>query len=474
VPVPLPEVATSLSRPDLVPPSPVIDRAATGDVAPGLLFATPLASEITDAGVLVYGDDGQVVYFRPATGTAVGNAAVHELNGEPVLAWFEGFPLAGPASYRGEYVLVDANYHEVTRLRMSNGYDADIHDLYITPEGTALLLAYYPMLCDEAVMSGCTPGGTVFDGVIQEVDIATGIVLFEWHAADHLSMTDSFADPATDPFDFLHPNSLDIDDDGNILMSARLTSSLYKIDRVTGEVLFVFGGKQNQFTYVDEGSDTIQGPDYPHDFRPLGGGRYTYFDNGVQRQTESRGAIVALDVGSMTATYEESITHDPPLFETSQGRMQTLANGNELIAWGGSGVATEYAIDRTVAFEASLGVGTYRQVRDAWIGAPTDPPDAVVVDDGSDGAVVAVSWNGDTRAAAWQLLAGDTPDALSLLSTVPRTGFETRVPVTGRHAFVAVQALDSDGVAIEGGQTAAMSSTASPALATPGAPTSSG
>jgi hypothetical protein len=176
----------------------------------------------------------------------------------------------------------------------------------------------------------------------------------------------------------------------------------------------------------------------------------------------------------MTATYEESITHDPPLLETSQGRMQTLANGNELIAWGGSGLVTEYAPDRTAAFEASLGVGTYRQVRNEWIGAPTDPPDAVVVGGGSDGVIVAVSWNGDTRTAAWQLLAGDTPSALSLVSTVGRTGFETRVPVTGRYAFVAVQALDSDGVAIDGGQSAATSSAPSPAVRTSEVPATTG
>jgi hypothetical protein len=434
-----------------------VASAPTEAVADGLLFATPQPSDVTAAGVLVYDNDGEIVYFRPNLdrGIAVGNAAVLELDGEPVLSWFEGAQHYGPGSYRGEHVLVDSAYTEVARLNMTNGYEADIHDLIITPEGTALMMAYYPFVCDASVLAGCLPGSIVIDGVVQEIDIATGTLLFEWHALDHLPISDSLVDPAENPFDFIHLNSLDVDEDGNILISARYTSALYKIDRSTGEVLFIFGGKGNQFEYVDEGSATLPGPDYPHDFRTRGNGKYSYFDNGTQRGIESRGALVSLDLNTMTATYVESITHDPPILGVSQGRIQGLSGGNELITWGGGGVVTEYAADRAVAFEAALGIGTYRQVRHIWVGEPADPPTAVL--SGSEGSqAVAVSWNGDTRTDSWQLLGGEDAEQLSAVSVTPRDGFETEIAIPAPLGYVAVQALDADGRPIEGGRSAPM------------------
>jgi hypothetical protein len=454
---PQPRVAVARTRPDLRAPQVRVDSAATGDVDAGLLFATPTASKVTDAGVLIYDSAGKVIYFKPSPHphTIIGDASVKLLDGEPVLAWFEGVQPYGPGNYRGHYVIVDSTYREIARLGMRNGYEADIHDLVITPQGTALMMAYQPLVCDETMFTGCTSGQTVLDGVVQEIDIDTGTVLFEWHGLDHVSMADSYEVETEDPFDYLHLNSLDLDEDGNILLSARHTSALYKIHRTTGEVLFTFGARSNQFTYVDEGSNRARGPDFPHDFRARGDGVYSYFDNGVRRNDHSRGAVVALDAGTMTATYLTTITRDPPIFGPTQGRMQGLPNGNELIAWGGTGVVTEYTPDGEVAYEASLGVGTYRQVRYEWVGEPASPPNATLF--GSPTSIrVAVSWNGDTRTASWRLLAGDNPRALSSVATVDRIGFETSIADTTGHRYLSVQALDIEGQPIAGGRSATL------------------
>jgi hypothetical protein len=458
---PPPMPASSRSRPDLRPPTVVVNGSTAGEADDGLLFATPQASRLTDAGVLIYDDSGEIVYFRPTADAhvTVGDAAVTELEGEPVLRWFEGIAPFGPGNYRGEYVFVDTAYREVARLDLENGYRADIHDVVITPDGTAIMMGYYELVCDDTVLTGCTPDGTVLDGVVQEVDIATDTVLFEWHGLDHLSMADSYEDPEAEVFDYLHLNSIDLDEDGNILLSARHTSALYKVDRTTGDLIFTFGGRNNEFTYVDEGSEAAPGPDYPHDFRARGDGVYGYFDNGVRRRrnAESRAAIVELDTTTMTATYLESITHDPPLLGPTQGRLQQLPNGNELVAWGGLGVVTEYTPDGSIAFESSLGVSTYRQVRHEWVGAPPVPPAVVVTGDGDEAVTVAVSWNGDTRTESWQLLAGEQADALEPVGTVARTGFETEIPTSATAEYVAVQALDADGEPIAGGRTETLS-----------------
>ena len=42
-------------------------------------------------------------------------------------------------------------------------------------------------------------------------------------------------------------NAVSIDDDGNLLLSARHTSAVYKIDRRTGTVVWRLGGKRDWY-----------------------------------------------------------------------------------------------------------------------------------------------------------------------------------------------------------------------------------
>ncbi len=446
------------SRPDLAPPS--IDITATPTpTAPGLLFATPVQTATSAAGVVVYDNNGAVVWFHEAPGLVVGNASVQTLAGEPVLTWFEGTAPYGAGNYRGEYKLVDSSYQELSPVRMGNGYQADIHDFLITPQGTALMVAYNPLICDGVAIQGCAPGATVLDGVVQEVDIATDALLFEWHAIDHLPLTDSYVGLSSSLLDFLHPNSLDLDADGNVLLSGRHTSALYKIDRQSGAVIFILGGKRDQFTYVGD-PETIKGPDYPHDFRARGSGSYSYFDNGIRRQAAdgtatSRAVVVTLDNGTKTATYTKILRHQPGgLFGPTQGRMQALPDGGNLVAWGGLGVADEYSAADAQIFTSSLSAGTYRQERHEWVGRPTAPPDIAVTARSGSAVSIAVSWNGDTRAASWRLLSGSTPGTLAPVGTTARTGFETVVGTAAASRYLAVEALDSGGAVLPHGRSA--------------------
>jgi hypothetical protein len=95
----------------------------------------------------------------------------------------------------------------------------------------------------------------VLDGIAQEIDIETGEVLFEWHSLDHVGLDESYRKPPKDSrwpfdyfrtrklFDYFHINSIDVDPDGNLLVSSCTTFTVYKIDRETGEVLWRLGGK---------------------------------------------------------------------------------------------------------------------------------------------------------------------------------------------------------------------------------------
>lgn len=445
------------SRPDLFHPPIDVTVAYNDADDTGLIFATPAETDVSSGGVMIYDDDGELVWFHPVPDLVVGDAAVETLDGEQVLTWFEGTAPFGRGNYRGEWVVVDESYEEVTRIRMGNDVQADIHDLHLTPDGTALMMAYQPIECDAVVLADCEPGATILDGVIQEVDVATGAVLFEWHATDHIPLSASYQDPTDDPFDYIHLNSLDLDEDGNILVSARNTSALYKLDRVSGDVMFEFGGRNDDFTrelgqgVTDDVATT--GPDYPHDFRPRGDGTYSYFDNGVQRDGQSRGVVVTLDPDAGVATVIASLAHEPELGAPTQGRMQELPDGGNLVSWGGLGVMTEFDAGGTPRFETRFGLdgSSYRQVRQQWTGAPTISPQVAVVDRRAGAFEVAVSWNGDTLTESWQVLSGPDPAALNAAGTFPRTGFETTIEAADADEYVALQALDSSGAAIEGG-----------------------
>ena len=65
---------------------------------------------------------------------------------------------------------------------------------------------------------------------MQELAVPSARVLFEWRSLDHVKLTESYSKVAP-AFDFFHVNSIDVDADGNLLVSARNTWTVYKIDR---------------------------------------------------------------------------------------------------------------------------------------------------------------------------------------------------------------------------------------------------
>ncbi len=436
---------TFVSRPDLHP-SKVTVAIDTGGAAEGLIFSSPRGSSAagTQSGILVYDDEGEPVWFQPEPDVDLAaDPKVVEYGGETLLTWFRGDAPYGAGNYRGEWKVVDEAYRHVTTIRMGNGYQADVHDIWFTDAGSAYLMAYNPLVCTGfAPLDHCTEGATVLEGVVQEIDVATGAVLWEWHSLDHVPLSDGVGDSSSPLFDYFHINSVAEDLDGDVLVSARNTSALYKIDRSTGDVLWTFGGRSSTFegSVVGDPDGEHPGPDYPHHLRAVGVNSYTYFDNGNVRG-ESRGAAFSVNPVLEVVTYDFLRYHDPAIFAPTQGNMQEQPNGNHLVSWGGLGVFTEYDSIGNPVFEASFDAGgSYRQIRQPWTGRPAAPP-AVVLTPTAGGADVHVSWNGDTETEAWRVLAGPTRNSLSPATTVPRDGFETTVSLSPAPGWVAVEAI---------------------------------
>ena len=392
---------------------------------------------------MILDDRGQPVWFHPVQGDEEKDAfnfKVQSYKGETVLTWWEGLHTGYG---QGEYVIFDRSYREITRIRAGNGYEGDHHEFLITPQNTALITIYSKVPIDLSSVGGPTDG-SVLEGIVQEIDIETGEVLFEWHSLEHVALEESYWKPKEDQedsFDYFHINSIDVYDDGHLLISARRTSTVYKVDRKTGEVVWRLGGKESNF---DMGPGTIT--DYQHDARRHPDGTITIFDNSnVNKDVQSRGIVLRLNEDAMTATLLREHTHPDTVFSDTQGNVQILPNGNVFMGWGSEPYFSEFSHDGKLLFDASFPseLESYRAFRFPWKGQPEDQP-AVVAESGpEDKVTLYASWNGATEVDTWEVLAGAGPDRMEPVGSAPRKGFETALMLQTGEPYIAVKAKDS-------------------------------
>ncbi|MFY1636643.1 arylsulfotransferase family protein [Solwaraspora sp. WMMB335] len=425
---------------------PVVGTQTAGATADGLIFLTPAAGA-GGRGPLIVDGDGEPVWFRHVAGPAevAVDLRVQQLAGEPVLTWWEGVIASGVGG--GEFVIADTAYREIIRLRADGDLPTDQHDLILTERGTALFFVYELAAADLSEVGGLADGA-LYDGVLHEVEVSSGRTVRRWQARDHVALTESYADApegdrARTPYDFFHPNSVEIDHDGHLLVSARHTWAIYKIDRETGQVLWRLGGKRNDFTLAEGAAFSWQ-----HDARRRADGTIGIFDNraGITDEAEtSRGLILAVDEANRTASVVRELAPPQQLLARTQGGVQELPGGGSFVGWGAKPHFSEYAPDGAMTFTGHLPDDnvSYRAYRFAWTGRPSDRPAVVARATSEDAVTVQVSWNGATEVASWQVRGGAQPTDLAVLGEADRTGFETSVTVHGPVGFVAVDALDT-------------------------------
>lgn len=446
-----PTTHTYVSRPDL---GAVPGACATGSAAGN---TTDKVLTSSGAGATMFDSTGELVWFGKSSAPLADNFQRVNLNGQDLLAYFQGGESAVPGSGQGEYVLLDNHYNRVHTVTAGNGYKADIHELQLTPQGTALVGIYSPVIKDLSPFGGL-PNSTVVDYVVQEVEIDTGKVLFEWHALDHISIGDShFPQIPFAPYDYIHGNSIQQTADGNLLVSGRHTWATYKINRSTGDLMWTFGGRHSDFAPLTAGPGVAPAEAYPfcwqHDARQLPDGTYTVYDNGsaifVPEQCgASRGLQMTLvpptDTAKGTATITKVYRHTPDISSGFAGDMQTLSDGSRFLGFGSAPQAALYAPNGDSQLEVNLTAFSYRAFTTPWVGTPSEPPAAVV---NQDRTAVYASWNGATEVSAWQVLAESGGGALQALGAPqPRTGFETTLTLNApADAVVRVQALDAQG-----------------------------
>jgi hypothetical protein len=277
-------------------------------------------------------------------------------------------------------------------------------------------------------------------------------VLLDWRTDEHVPFSASHRLPVpsdpTDPWDYFHINSIEIDPtDGHLIISGRNMWSIYKVNRTTGALIWTLGGDETDFTM---GANTHYA--FQHHVVPRAGHVLTIFDNEAGPPAEakqSRGLELKIDETARTASFVRQWLHTPSVLSAALGSVQLLGSSGAaaFTGWGQSSYFTQFDSTGKVVFDGKLsdGVISYRAFLNAWQGRPAALPKLAVESSGS-GISVFASWNGATVHRRWRVIGGASAGALSqTYGEFPVADFETRIDLKATPRFVAVVALDASG-----------------------------
>lgn len=234
----------------------------------------------------------------------------------------------------------------VTRtLGCARGLPSRPHDLI------ALLDGSYWIMCDETRMMNLTAHSGVAEArvtgtVVQRV-AADGALLFEWNPFDHFAITDvEEAERTGANVNWTHGNAIELDADGNLLVSFRNLGEITKIDVQTGAVIWRLGGRRNQFTFLDTPMPAFA---RQHSVRSYAPGALVILDN-LGDPTESASERYVVDGTARTARLVHSHRSLPGVVTQIGGSVQPLPNGRTLVSFGTEGRVEEYDAEGRVTW----------------------------------------------------------------------------------------------------------------------------
>jgi len=439
------DVQHFLTLPQFTPSTVRVSTPAAASATPGDFFLAPYQGTGTP-GQMIVDQGGNMVWFHPvAPGESSTNFRVQSYQGQRVLTWWQGRILRLGFG-QGVDEIYSSSYRPIAHVLAGNGYHADLHEFLLMPQGAAWIDEFDPVPYDLSSVHG-SRHALLNDSIVQEIDVKTGLVMWEWHALGHIPLTDSRnpVPPANYPWDYAHVNSIDPGGFGDVLLSARNEWAIYDVDIRTGAFIWQLGGRHSTFS-LGPGATFY----WQHDAEWQPGAMVSVFDNGSTppEEKQSRGLVLSLSASTHTVTLAQRFTNpSATLLAGAQGNLLRLPAGNWLMGYGNLPNFTEYDSSGHVLFDASLGrnVQDFRTYLAPWSGTPKSLP-AVAAQAVAGGVVnVEASWNGATAVTAWKVLAGPSPSSLTAVATVPRHDFETVTSVHTTQPEIAVAALDSSG-----------------------------
>jgi Arylsulfotransferase (ASST) len=452
-----PRTHSFATEPGFTPPV-VTMRGRDPDTAAGDIFLDAVNSGQNAAYIL--NPRGALLWYNPAASSRGKQLKVHDLRvqrylGHRVLTYWQGRTEEPPGGGRGVDLILNKHYQTIRTIKPGNGLQnrgADSHEFLLGHEGreaTAFIEVWKPVDRNLTSVGGPSDGPT-FDWIIQEIDIATGKVIWEWHSLGHVPINSSYLRYVTGvPYDYFHMNSIQQLRDGNILISSRNTWAVYLINKKTGRIMWKLGGKHSSFK---------MGPrthfEWQHDATLHSNGLLTLFDDGAtpKEERQSRALELHLDMTKRRVTLVHQYLHSPATLAGSEGSVQLLRDHNVFVGWGNKPYFSEYAPSGKQLFGGSFGprINSYRAYRFGWIGSPLQPPAIAVRPSKTAGQdLVYASWNGSTQVRKWQVLTSKSQTGPFKRAGSPASwlGFQTKMRKRSASYFE-VQALGARGAVL--------------------------
>jgi hypothetical protein len=246
----------------------------------------------------------------------------------------------GQAPWKGGAVLeADWSGRILWEVRHPNHH----HDGRLLRNGNVLLVCA-TTLADEIArnVQGGRPGtedkGKMWADYLVEMT-KDGRTVWEWHTWEHLDPTkDRITETQAERSEWTHANAVTELPDSNLLVSFRDISTIIKIERRTGKVVWRLG------------SPLLSGQHAP---APLPNGNILVFDNGCHRPDDILPFSRVLEVNPSTDEivwkYQEAIPSN--FFSPLISNAERLPNGNTLINEGWFGRFFEVTQDGEVVWE---------------------------------------------------------------------------------------------------------------------------
>jgi hypothetical protein len=374
-----PASAATAAAPTAPPPVTVLTGSASNHG--GDIFISPFGDQSTYAnGPEIVSPKGKVVWFKaiPA-GQEAADFRAQNYRGKRVLTWWQGTGLGG-VSTGTDYIYND-HYRQIATVKAGNGYSADGHEFLITPWNAALILIYTTATANLTSIGG-PANQAVVDGIVQEINIKTGKVLFQWNSADHVPYSESeqpLPASASTPWDWFHVNAVHVAAGGSLLVDARNTWTTYDVSRRTGKIRWQLGGKDSTFAIKAAPGQTLDSAGeifaWQHDPEQVGPTTFTFFDNdstGTALLPHSRAVTVRLNFRTKVATLVAADNQPEGLSAPSQGNAETTRTGDLFVGWGSLPYFSEFSRSGALLFNAQFpaGVNSYRAYQLPWPSGP--------------------------------------------------------------------------------------------------------
>jgi Arylsulfotransferase (ASST) len=357
-------------------PAPTLTILTNTGVSSGDIFAANFGPPNGyGSGPEILSTTGKVIWYHPVpAGTSVTDFRTQNYMGQPVLTWSQSSSFGGTPT---DYIYND-HYKLIATVKAGDGATTDLHEFLITPWNTALITATENRTVNLTSIGG-PRNQIVTDGIVQEIDIRTGKVLFQWNSADHVPYGDShlpLPGKADEGWDWFHINAVHLDPSGNLIINSRYTWAFYDVSRHTGKVLWQLGGKHSSFTEKAAPGQKLDSAHeifaWQHDPSAVSSDLYTVFDDESDGDSTllpySRAVTISLNFRTHVATLVRSDNQPEGMGTPAFGSVQTTSDGDQFVGWGESPLVSEFGPAGKLLFNAAFSGGsfTYRAYLLPW------------------------------------------------------------------------------------------------------------